>query len=300
MTSIGLSGNLPGPKGCYAKNGIVYYNYGGSASACSTYYPCICKGGNPRAGGVCMVVSASTNGMSVAVGSCTTKNNCDFMVKSQTGLSTKVTCSGTTAAPAKGCMVGTKCTSHVAAPAPAPAPGNMDITKMNAALSKCGITLSAAPCKPKGVAIKSVETDTKLSGVTVAQFDTKAQTAFKKGLAKTAGVTDSQVVITSYKATSRRSAGLEVKTQITLMGSDTSKSSSLKTKLSDKATLQKNIKAADSSSALASATVTSSSSKDGFTVQGDGVASSSSRSKGISAAVLISTAVVVASSLFSA
>jgi hypothetical protein len=190
-------------------------------------------------------------------------------------------------------------TSSSKTPAPAPAP-QMDITKFNAEFSKCGITLSAAPCKPKGVDIKSVETDTKLSGVTIAQFDTKAQTAFKKGLAKTAGTKSSQVVITSYKATSRRSAGLDVKTQITLMGSDTSKASSLKTKLSDKAALQKNLKEADSTSALASATVTSSSSKDGFSVKGEGVSSSSSRSKGISAAVLISAAVAAASSIFSA
>merc|ERR1712224_190509 len=116
-----------------------------------------------------------------------------------------------------------------------------------------------------------VNSDVVLGGISIAQFDSKAQQAFKSGTAKTAGVQSNQVSITSFKEKARRATGLEVKSEVILMGDDTSKAASMKAKLNDKAALQTNLKAADTGSALATSDVKSTNSKTGFTVQSSNV-----------------------------
>lgn len=156
-----------------------------------------------------------------------------------------------------------------------PKSSKMDIAHMNRELEKCGISskISSTPCATVGIKMSSVKSDVVLGGITVAQFDTKAQQAFKSGTAKTAGVQSNQVSITSFKEKARRSTGLEVKSEVILMGDDTSKASSMKAKLNDKAALQTNLKAADAGSALSTSDVKSTNSKTGFTVESSNVSS---------------------------
>ena len=65
-------------------------------------------------------------------------------------------------------------------------------------LKTCGVTVSTTPCPMAGIEQVEVKAQTKLSGITIALFDSAAQTAFKKGMAKTAGVSEKKVRDTGY------------------------------------------------------------------------------------------------------
>lgn len=103
-----------------------------------------------------------------------------------------------------------------------------------------------------------------LAGVTAKQFQSPSmQTAFTKGFATTAAVSEDRVAITGFKeVTTRRATNLEVDTQVTLVGTEATatKTSTISTKLSDKTALQANIQTEATNSGatgLSSATVES-------------------------------------------
>jgi len=137
-------------------------------------------------------------------------------------------------------------------------------------MAACGMTLSSTPCAMPGIKQTEVKAQTKLAGVTVAQFDSTAQTAFKAGMAKTCGVASQKVVISGFKETTvRRATGLEVDSQVLLTGDAVDTASSVKTKMADTSALTTNIQAAGTSSNLASASVSSSASQTSAVVAAD-------------------------------
>jgi len=146
-----------------------------------------------------------------------------------------------------------------------------DVAEMSRQISNCGVEVSTLPCAMTGIKQTQVVAQTTLSGVTVAQFDSSAQTAFKTGMAKTIGVDSQKVTISSFKAaTVRRATGLEVDTQVLLTGDAVDTASAVKTKMADKSLLTTNIKAAaPTGSSLKSATVASSSGTVSATVGGE-------------------------------
>merc|ERR1711907_232148 len=137
-------------------------------------------------------------------------------------------------------------------------------------LAACGITVSTTPCAMPGIEQTEVKAVTKLAGVTVAQFDSAAQTAFKSAMATTADVTANKVIISGFSATTvRRSTGLEVDSQILLTGNAVSSASSVQTRMQDSTALATNLHSSGASTSLASTTVASSSAQTGATVAAD-------------------------------
>merc|ERR1712166_32251 len=126
----------------------------------------------------------------------------------------------------------------------------------------CGITLSTSACA-SGISITTIKS-------------TANQQAFKKGVAKTAGVSDKLVSITKMAASARRSGGVSVESSVALTGDAGSTQADVEAKLQNSATLQSNIQAADSSSTLASATVGFTTAANGYTVEGTVAANSGS------------------------
>lgn len=128
-------------------------------------------------------------------------------------------------------------------------------------LKTCGVTVSTTPCPMAGIEQVEVKAQTKLSGITIALFDSAAQTAFKKGMAKTAGVSEKKVAILDYsEVTVRRAAGLQVDSQVLLTGSAVDTASAVNAKISDTTALAANIQAeAPTGSAMKTVAVTSSS-----------------------------------------
>jgi cobalamin biosynthesis Mg chelatase CobN len=119
------------------------------------------------------------------------------------------------------------------------------------------------------MACASVESQTTLGGVTTAQFGKKEAEAVKTAVAKTAGASKNSVQVISIKETSRRATGLEVDTQVYLMGDKAADVEATQAKLANKTSLQSNLQAADSSTSLKSATVASTSAKPGVSVAAD-------------------------------
>merc|ERR1719453_1969129 len=166
----------------------------------------------------------------------------------------------------------------------------MTSADLQALAATCGVTLNDTPCT-SGVDMAIIDNTMNLDGVTVKQFDTASQTAFKKGLAKTANVEEGRVNIATITAVARRmNTGISVESKVTLVGTEATgtKASSISTALSDKTALQTSIQAeAGSGSALKTATVESSSStvvtttgSGSFNSGGDGGSSSNSSSDG--------------------
>merc|ERR1711865_1207021 len=150
----------------------------------------------------------------------------------------------------------------------------------------CGITLSTSACA-SGISITTIKSTVNLDGVTLTQIkETANQQAFKKGVAKTAGVSDKLVSITKMAASARRSGGVSVESSVALTGDAGSTQADVEAKLQNSATLQSNIQAADSSSTLASATVGSTTAANGYTVEGT-VAANSGSSYGMGVGVIV-------------
>merc|ERR1711907_552368 len=118
-------------------------------------------------------------------------------------------------------------------------------------LAACGITVSTTPCAMPGIEQTEVKAVTKLAGVTVAQFDSAAQTAFKSAMATTADVTANKVIISGFSATTvRRSTGLEVDSQILLTGNAVSSASSVQTRMQDSTALATNLQSSGASTSF--------------------------------------------------
>jgi len=150
----------------------------------------------------------------------------------------------------------------------------------------CDITLSTSACA-SGISITTIKSTVNLDGVTLTQIkETANQQAFKKGVAKTAGVSDKLVSITKMAASARRSGGVSVESSVALTGDAGSTQAAVEAKLQNSATLQSNIQAADSSSTLASATVGSTTAANGYTVEGT-VAANSGSSYGMGVGVIV-------------
>merc|ERR1712166_1078227 len=150
----------------------------------------------------------------------------------------------------------------------------------------CGITLTTSACA-SGISITTIKSTVNLDGVTLTQIkETANQQAFKKGVAKTAGVSDKLVSITKMAASARRSGGVSVESSVALTGDAGSTQAAVEAKLQNSATLQSNIQAADSSSTLASATVGSTTAANGYTVEGT-VAGNSGSSYGMGVGVIV-------------
>merc|ERR1712166_1353566 len=150
----------------------------------------------------------------------------------------------------------------------------------------CGITLSTSACA-SGISITTIKSIVNLDGVTLTQIkETANQKAFKKGVAKTAGVSDKLVSITKMSASARRSGEVSVESSVALTGDAGSTQAAVEAKLQNSATLQSNIQAAASSSTLASATVGSTTAANGYTVEGN-VAASSGSSYGMGVGVIV-------------
>merc|ERR1712166_658890 len=82
----------------------------------------------------------------------------------------------------------------------------------------CDITLSTSACA-SGISITTIKSTVNLDGVTLTQIkETANQQAFKKGVAKTAGVSDKLVSITKMSASARRSGGVSVESSVALTG----------------------------------------------------------------------------------
>jgi hypothetical protein len=163
----------------------------------------------------------------------------------------------------------------------------------------CGIITT--PCAGS-LEMAEVTTNMKLSGMTKATFDSKAQGAFKDGVAKTAGVKSSAVVITGMQdVTLRRATGLEVTTKITVIGSAASTANVDKMKAGmTQSALTTNIQAAATtagatnlqSASVASAPVVSSATVD--TADAAAGSSSSGPPVGLIIGIVVGVVVVIA------
>jgi hypothetical protein len=178
---------------------------------------------------------------------------------------------------------------------PSPENGMQMMQEMMSSAKACGIKIPTEPCASGSMVSSSgVQVNVKLEGVSKAQFGATEQAAFIQGVAKSAGVMTSAVVITDI-SDSRRS-GVTVQTRITVVGADSAKKAAeVQQKVSDSATLQKNIKSAAAGTPLAAATVPSVAVKQAYTQKAAGGASSSSGSNvGMIVGVVIAAVAVVA------
>merc|ERR1712166_1181341 len=167
-----------------------------------------------------------------------------------------------------------------------------DMVSFDQEAQKCDITLTSTPCTDGtgGLEMASVDSTVALSGITVAQFqETSTTTAYKQGVATTAGTTVSSVAITN--TVSSRRSGATVSSTVTLTGDQAANQAAVESKLSDSSTLQSNLQTASSSSNLASATVSSSQAAGGYKIEGS--SGDSGTGTGVIVGIVIGVLVVV-------
>lgn len=113
----------------------------------------------------------------------------------------------------------------------------------------CKVSLSHMPCTGGGgLKLTRINASLKLKGISKAQFTPDRQSEFKEGVAATAGVSTSQVVILSITDDARRASSITVKYQVliatTYSGDSSSLANSIQKKLKDHTSLQANIRKA--------------------------------------------------------
>jgi len=168
------------------------------------------------------------------------------------------------------------------------------------AAKKCGVAINTKPCKGGYMASTAIESTVQLKGISAAQFGESEKAAFVAGVAKTAGVAETQVNILSVKDSARRASGVEVTSSITVAAAtsaDAEKlSAKINTALKNTTSLQKNIQASSAGTSLSGTTTSASMAKTTSTSSGIAASSSSSSSTdvGMIAGVVVAVVVVVA------
>jgi len=141
---------------------------------------------------------------------------------------------------------------------------NSHKAEMIAQAKQCSITLVETPCGGGGVSLASVKSTMTLSGLTPSQFDKATQKKFEQGVEKQIGQPAGSVAVTSFKAVRR--SGLEVQSTTTLVGDATAKTADIQAKLDDKTAMTTKLQAEGGN--LGSATISSATASNGFSVAG--------------------------------